>query len=248
MVTSNHIHLLVVDDQSDAISKSLQLIEGRTAQQYNLRKNRKGAFWSDRYHVTAIESGEHLIRCLVYIDLNMVRAGVVSHPAEWPHCGYHEIQSPPDRYRIIDRNRLANLCGIRGEEYLRELHLGWTGGELKREPVRQSKWTDSIAVGSENYIELVKEKLGLAARKKQISNDGKTVVIRQLHTWHPLAPTACKSNPVPHSSSWPLRHPLSVDLLKTRRMTQWPPASIPSYTTKRDTNGVPAGVEPQVGW
>ncbi len=136
-------------------------------------------FWSDRYHATAIESGEHLIRCLVYIDLNMVRAGVVSHPAEWPHCGYHEIQSPPDRYRIIDRNRLANLCGIRGEEYLRELHLGWTGGELKREPVRQSKWTDSIAVGSENYIELVKEKLGLAASKKQISNDGKTVVIRE---------------------------------------------------------------------
>jgi len=95
MVTSNHIHLLAVDDHSDAISKSLQLIEGRTAQQYNLRKNRKGAFWSDRYHVTAIESGEHLIRCLVYVDLNMVRAGVVSHPTEWRHCGYHEIQNPP---------------------------------------------------------------------------------------------------------------------------------------------------------
>jgi len=31
MVTSNHIHLLVVDDDSDAISKSLQLITGRTA-------------------------------------------------------------------------------------------------------------------------------------------------------------------------------------------------------------------------
>ncbi|MDQ6978694.1 MAG: transposase, partial [Mariprofundaceae bacterium] len=112
MVTSNHIHLLVVDDHSDAFSKSLQLVEGRTAQQYNLRKSRKGSFWSDRYHVTAIESGEHLIRCLVYIDLrqlaiNMVRARVVSHPTEWSHCGYHEIQTPPERYRIVDQNRLA---------------------------------------------------------------------------------------------------------------------------------------------
>ncbi|CAB1080953.1 Transposase and inactivated derivatives [Olavius algarvensis Delta 1 endosymbiont] len=56
------------------------LIAGRTAQQYNQRKKRKGAFWQDRYHATAIETGEHLLRCLVYIDLNMVRAGVVDHP------------------------------------------------------------------------------------------------------------------------------------------------------------------------
>ncbi len=42
-----------------------------------------------------------------------------------------------------------------------------------------TEWTNSIAVVSENYIELVKERLGLVARKKQISNDGKTVVIRE---------------------------------------------------------------------
>jgi len=37
-----------------------------------------------RYHATAVESGGHLTRCMVYIDTNMVRAGVVSHPAMWP--------------------------------------------------------------------------------------------------------------------------------------------------------------------
>ena len=38
---------------------------------------RKGAFWEDRHHATAVESGNHLLQCLVYIDLNMVRAWVV---------------------------------------------------------------------------------------------------------------------------------------------------------------------------
>ena len=33
------------------------------------------AFWEDRYHATAVQDGDHLIRCLVYIDLNMVRTG-----------------------------------------------------------------------------------------------------------------------------------------------------------------------------
>ena len=50
MITSNHIHLLVIDDGSnDVISKSMQLIAGRTAQEYNWRKNRKGAYWSEMF-------------------------------------------------------------------------------------------------------------------------------------------------------------------------------------------------------
>jgi REP-associated tyrosine transposase len=83
IVTSNHIHLLVVDTEEDVIAKSLQLVAGRTAQEFNQRKKRKGAFWEDRYHATAVETDEHLAKCIVYIDLNMVRAGVVRHPAEY---------------------------------------------------------------------------------------------------------------------------------------------------------------------
>jgi putative transposase len=93
VVTSNHIHLIVKsNDDSKTIPKSIQLLAGRTGQEYNLRKNRKGAFWEDRYHATAIETGKHLLRCLIYVDLNMVRARVVSHPEQWTHGGYRESE------------------------------------------------------------------------------------------------------------------------------------------------------------
>jgi putative transposase len=99
--------LIVKDDgESNIIPQSIGLIAGRTAQENNRRKLRKGAFWEDRYHSTAIETGEHLLRCLVYIDLNMVRAGVVRHPSELPHGGYNEIQTP-DQY--LDNLSLASL-------------------------------------------------------------------------------------------------------------------------------------------
>ena len=101
VVTCNHVHLLVKDTGRDVISQSIQLIAGRTAQEYNQRKNRQGAFWEDRYHATAIEADEHLHRCLVYIDLNMVRAGVVNHPIRWKHGGYRESQDPPARYALL---------------------------------------------------------------------------------------------------------------------------------------------------
>ena len=71
----SRFHLLVVDTEEDVIAKSLQLVAGRTAQECNQRKNRKGDFWEDRYHATAVETDEHLAKCTVYIDLNMVRAG-----------------------------------------------------------------------------------------------------------------------------------------------------------------------------
>jgi len=112
-VTSNHIHLLVKDTGPNVIAQSMQLIAGRTAQEYNQRKGRRGAFWEDRYHATAIETDEHLHRCLVYIDLNMVRAGAVSHPVKWLHSGYHEIQEPPERYAVIDQQGLIELCGFK---------------------------------------------------------------------------------------------------------------------------------------
>jgi putative transposase len=70
-VISSHVHLLVKDDgDRDVIPKSIQLIAGRTGQEFNHRKNRKGAYWEDRYHATAVETDRHLVQCLVYIDLN----------------------------------------------------------------------------------------------------------------------------------------------------------------------------------
>jgi len=87
-------------------------IAGRTAQEYNERKERHGPFWEHRYHATAVEADQHLNRCLVYIDLNMVRAGVVSHPDKWKESGFAEIQKPPQRYAIIDLRSLSELSGF----------------------------------------------------------------------------------------------------------------------------------------
>ena len=51
------------DTGSNVIADSMQLIAGRTGQEYNQRKARHGAFWEDRYHATAIEADEHLHIC-----------------------------------------------------------------------------------------------------------------------------------------------------------------------------------------
>ena len=174
-VTSNHIHLLVVDEKGrDVIPQSSKLVAGRTAQEYNLRKNRKGAFWEDRYHATAIESEEHLLRCLVYIDLNMVRTGVVSHPSEWPFGGYSEIQKPRRKNVLISYQKLAELTGFGTYDSFRKSYQELVSESLVNgNNSRQAQWTESIAVGGKRFIEIIKEKLGIFSKGRKIyENDG----------------------------------------------------------------------------
>jgi putative transposase len=141
------------------------LIAGRTAQQYNQRKKRKGAFWQDRYHATAIETGEHLMRCLVYIDLNMVRAGVVEHPSKWPHGGYNEIHAPRRKNIIIAYKRLRELAGFEDYESFVSAHRKWVQAALEEiNATRESRWTESIAVGGRPFIERIQSAMGAMAK------------------------------------------------------------------------------------
>lgn len=165
MVTSNHIHLLVAGERKrDVIPKSMQLIAGRTGQEFNQRKGRKGAFWEDRYHATAIEDGDHFFRCCAYIDLNMVRAGVVDHPSKWPFCGYNEIQKPRRKNVLIDYNKFMEVLGTDVYDRAKRDHQGWAAEFLGNENSRDDKWTQSIAVGSREFVTTVKSKLGILAK------------------------------------------------------------------------------------
>jgi len=170
IVTSNHVHLLVADDGSNnAIPRSMQLLAGRTGQEYNQRKNRKGAFWQDRYHATAVQSNEHLIKCMAYIDLNMMRASVVKHPQKWIHSGYNEIQNPKQRYGLIDFKSLIRLLPIESQYELKETHRKWIEEELeKSQLVRQSNWTQSIAVGDKSFVTQIKKHLGIRSKGRKI--------------------------------------------------------------------------------
>jgi REP-associated tyrosine transposase len=158
------------------------VIAGRTAQEFNIRKNRKGAFWEDRYHATAVQTDVHLAKCLVYIDLNMVRAGVVKHPSEYGISGYNEIQNPPERYSIINRKTLMELFDTRNDKSFRKDHHDWVETELKNEASeRNPSWSESIAVGSKHFVENIQHKLGVKALGRSVSSREGMSVLKEPH-------------------------------------------------------------------
>ncbi len=180
IVTSNHIHLLVMDTEEDVIANSMQLVAGRTGQEYNLRKKRKGAFWEDRYHATAVESDEHLAKCLVYIDLNMVRAGVVNHSSEYPLSGFNEIQNPPERYRVINRSALRDLFSVASEERFCKEYRYWVEKAILSDAKkRKGLWSESIAVGSEPFVVEIQQQLGVRFARRSILSEDEGSILKE---------------------------------------------------------------------
>ena len=185
MVTSNHIHLLAFDNGGrNVIPDSIKLVAGRTGQEYNIRKSRKGAFWEDRYHATAVESNRYLRQCITYIDMNMVRAGVAEHPTEWEFSGYIEIQNPRKRKGIIDFDRLMNLLGFDNYDDLKDAHSRWVDSEMQNDnrSNKENKWTQSIAVGSKTFIEKMKKALGYRVKGRKIISADDTFELREAIT------------------------------------------------------------------
>jgi putative transposase len=167
-LTSNHVHLLVEAQERDELSGFMQEVASEFARAYNRRKQRCNAFWGDNFHATMVEAGQYLWSCLCYIELNMVRCGVVSHPREWEWVGYHEIMGARSRYRVVDVDRLCWRVGVADLEELRRnlavsLAERIARDQLKREPW----WTESLAVGSVGFVEKVQGKI-LSRRETEI--------------------------------------------------------------------------------
>ena len=85
---TNHIHFLVTPDTSEAISNTMKVIGSRYAYYFNKRLNCTGTLWEGRHKASLIQSERYLLTCYRYIELNPVRAHMVSRPEEYPWSSY----------------------------------------------------------------------------------------------------------------------------------------------------------------
>jgi putative transposase len=84
VLMSNHIHLLLTPQRDQALPRMMQALGRRYVRHFNLRHGRTGTLWEGRYRSSLIQTERHLLACMVYLDLNPVRAGLVADPAEHP--------------------------------------------------------------------------------------------------------------------------------------------------------------------
>jgi putative transposase len=84
---STHHHLLV-ETELPNLGVGMRPLQSRHASRLNRRLGLGGPLWRDRFHSKTVETGLHVIRAAVYIDVNPVAAGVCTAPEDWRWSSY----------------------------------------------------------------------------------------------------------------------------------------------------------------
>ncbi|NJN70955.1 MAG: hypothetical protein HC801_12240 [Nitrospira sp.] len=93
-------------------------------------------------------------------EMNMVRAGVVGHPTEWEWCGYNEIVGKRKRYKLLSVDELMRRSHQSDNVRVANWYAEWMKSLSAGESVmRCPQWTESIAVGSKLFVEMIGERM-----------------------------------------------------------------------------------------
>ncbi|WP_422484918.1 REP-associated tyrosine transposase [Gudongella sp. DL1XJH-153] len=84
---TNHIHLLVKEGQED-FGQSMRRIGAKYVYWYNMKYERTGHLFQDRFKSEVVENEEYLLSALRYIHQNPVTAGMVKDPVQYPWSSY----------------------------------------------------------------------------------------------------------------------------------------------------------------
>ena len=97
VLMDNHFHLLASPSSAEALPLMMQAVGRSYVRYFNQRHGRSGTLWEGRYRSTLIESERYLLACMVYLDLNPVRAGMVRQAADWRWSGHaHHVGARVD--------------------------------------------------------------------------------------------------------------------------------------------------------
>jgi hypothetical protein len=142
---------------------------------YNRNNNRRGRFWADRFKSVYLENEAAVLDCMLYVELNPVRAGLVERPEDWRGSSIFlreigktdwlmplsEILDQPSeekalieyRERMYHRGSVPNKPGqatISQDVLAQEATRGFATSGVYRK--RLGYFVDGLAIGTEQFL------------------------------------------------------------------------------------------------
>ena len=150
-------------------------VQAAFARWYNFNYQRRGRFWADRFKSVYLEDKRAVLDCMLYVELNPVRAGLVERPEEWKGSSLalrelgedgwltsleNFVDQPTAKKALIEyRERLyyrGNVPTKEGQKAISqkvldlEVARGFTTRGLYRK--RLGYFVDGLAIGTETFI------------------------------------------------------------------------------------------------
>lgn len=114
------------------VSEYMRNIQAAYARWYNRSHERRGRFWADRFKSVVLGDERAVQDCLLYVELNGVRAGLVERPEEWHGCSAYLREIGKDGWLMSLEGLLNQPSGKKALVEFREL-LYYRGAVPSRE-------------------------------------------------------------------------------------------------------------------
>ena len=109
---TNHVHLLLTPGDTNACALLMRDLGRCYVRYFNRRYERTGSLWEGRFRSCLVDTSRYILGCYRYIELNPVRAGMVSSPGEYRWSSHvsnsgaanHRLLTPHVEYLALARN------------------------------------------------------------------------------------------------------------------------------------------------
>lgn len=117
----NHVHLLLKEG-TEPLEQVFKRIGGRFVYWYNVKYQRVGHLFQDRFKSEPVDSDAYLLTVIRYIHQNPVKAGLCEKPEDYPYSSWKEYLSQSEladvafTETLIDRDELLAFHKQLGNE------------------------------------------------------------------------------------------------------------------------------------
>jgi putative transposase len=117
VLMTNHVHLLLTPKEPESAGRMMKHLGQRYVQYINRINGRSGTLWEGRFASCLAQTEDYVLACYRYIELNPVRAGMVTHPRQYRWSSYatngegkaSDLIKPHDQYLRIGRTESERL-------------------------------------------------------------------------------------------------------------------------------------------
>ena len=155
---SNHVHFIVIPQNSDSLAKLFNTTHMRYSQYYNKKKKEKGHLWQGRYF-SCVLGDDRMRKAARYVERNPVRAKLVKRAEDWSwSSAKFNMGEGESQIQIDGIGAYYEVTGSEWKEYVQEKDEAEFVQEIR------TATNMSRALGSAKFIESIERKLGVSLK------------------------------------------------------------------------------------
>jgi len=166
---TNHVHLVLQPGERVAgLGQLMKRLAGRQSRYVNRQEARSGTLRENRYKSSPIQTDSYLLACLRYVEINPVRARMVSRPEDYRWSCYGQRVGQMDEFAWLDTDPCFEGVGdtpqVRASRYAEIVRSAIPPGEW--EPIRSALQRGQLT-GTDRFIDEVAAIIGRRIEHRQ---------------------------------------------------------------------------------